>query len=94
MHDIHPPALQVPSQKFPRNGSGFNHKGWVEDSMSRSDSGYPFQVSVLPVSRRLVLSELFKCEAQEMFPNILFRMVMYGGSSYKRVQKGKLCEWI
>ncbi|CAJ1058180.1 cytoplasmic polyadenylation element-binding protein 4-like isoform X2 [Xyrichtys novacula] len=37
------PNNQVPSQKFPRNSSGFNHKGWVEDSMSRSDSVYPFQ---------------------------------------------------
>ncbi|GLD62000.1 cytoplasmic polyadenylation element-binding protein 4-like isoform X1 [Lates japonicus] len=37
------PNNQVPSQKFPRNSSGFNHKGWVEDSMSRSDSIYPFQ---------------------------------------------------
>lgn len=38
------PFLKVPSQKFPRNSSGFNHKGWVEDSMGRSDSVYPFQV--------------------------------------------------
>ena len=34
----------MPSQKFPRNGSGFNHKSWMEDTMGRNDSGYPFQV--------------------------------------------------
>uniref|UniRef100_A0A3B3ZXS4 RRM domain-containing protein n=1 Tax=Periophthalmus magnuspinnatus TaxID=409849 RepID=A0A3B3ZXS4_9GOBI len=34
---------QVASQKFPRNNSGFSHKGWVEDSMNRSDNIYPFQ---------------------------------------------------
>lgn len=49
-HESHPIVLQVPSQKFPRNNSGFNHKGWVEDSMSRSDSVYPFQVSLLQVT--------------------------------------------
>ncbi|XP_061643644.1 cytoplasmic polyadenylation element-binding protein 4-like isoform X4 [Phyllopteryx taeniolatus] len=37
------PNSQVSSQKFPRNNSGFNHKGWVEDAVSRSDSVYPFQ---------------------------------------------------
>lgn len=43
-------VLQVPSQKFPRNTSGFNHKGWVEDGMSRGDSVYPFQVRMSQVS--------------------------------------------
>uniref|UniRef100_A0A8C5AFF7 Cytoplasmic polyadenylation element binding protein 4a n=1 Tax=Gadus morhua TaxID=8049 RepID=A0A8C5AFF7_GADMO len=37
------PSNQMPSQKFPRNGSGFNHKSWMEDTMGRNDSGYPFQ---------------------------------------------------
>lgn len=47
--------LQIPSQKFPRNSSGFNHKGWVEDNIGRSDSMYPFQVSnfqVMPLSEK------------------------------------------
>ncbi|XP_015232296.1 PREDICTED: cytoplasmic polyadenylation element-binding protein 4-like [Cyprinodon variegatus] len=37
------PNNQIPSQKFPRNTSGINHKGWVEDSMNRNDSVYSFQ---------------------------------------------------
>ncbi|KAM4622210.1 cytoplasmic polyadenylation element-binding protein 4-like isoform 1-T2 [Polymixia lowei] len=37
------PNNQVPSQKYPRNSSGFNHKAWMEDTMSRTDSVYPFQ---------------------------------------------------
>lgn len=43
-------VLQVPSQKFPRNTSAFNHKGWVEDGMSRGDSVYPFQVRMSQVN--------------------------------------------
>lgn len=43
-------VLQVPSQKFPRNTSGFNHKGWLEDGMSRGDSVYPFQVRMSQVN--------------------------------------------
>lgn len=43
-------VLQVPSQKFPRNTSAFNHKGWAEDGMSRSDSVYPFQVRMSQVN--------------------------------------------
>uniref|UniRef100_H3CEF6 Cytoplasmic polyadenylation element binding protein 4a n=1 Tax=Tetraodon nigroviridis TaxID=99883 RepID=H3CEF6_TETNG len=34
---------QVPSQKFPRNPSGFNHKAWLEEGLSRGDGVYPFQ---------------------------------------------------
>lgn len=37
------PVFQVPSQKYLRNNSGFNHKAWMEDSMSRTDN-FPFQV--------------------------------------------------
>uniref|UniRef100_A0A8C6UTW6 Cytoplasmic polyadenylation element binding protein 4a n=1 Tax=Neogobius melanostomus TaxID=47308 RepID=A0A8C6UTW6_9GOBI len=36
------------NQKFPRNNSGFSHKGWVEDSMNRSDNIYPFQERTRP----------------------------------------------
>lgn len=36
--------LQLPSQKFLRNNSGINQKGWVEDNMNRNDNVYPFQV--------------------------------------------------
>ncbi|XP_029578934.1 cytoplasmic polyadenylation element-binding protein 4 isoform X2 [Salmo trutta] len=36
------PNNQVPSQKYPRNTSGFNQKAWMEDSMSRTDN-FPFQ---------------------------------------------------
>ncbi|XP_031645554.1 cytoplasmic polyadenylation element-binding protein 4-like isoform X2 [Oncorhynchus kisutch] len=36
------PNNQVPSQKYLRNNSGFNHKPWMEDSMSRTDN-FPFQ---------------------------------------------------
>lgn len=56
--ETHLTVPQVPSQKFPRNSSGFNHKGWVEDSMSRCDSVYPFQVSISHWLYSLVFREL------------------------------------
>uniref|UniRef100_A0A3P9HCV5 Cytoplasmic polyadenylation element-binding protein 4-like n=4 Tax=Oryzias TaxID=8089 RepID=A0A3P9HCV5_ORYLA len=37
------PNNQLPSQKFLRNNSGINQKGWVEDNMNRNDNVYPFQ---------------------------------------------------
>lgn len=49
MFHVYLRSLQVPTQKFPRNSSGFNHKGWVEDNMGRNDSMYPFQVSFAQV---------------------------------------------
>lgn len=39
------PNNQTPSQKYPRNNSGFNTKPWMEDTITRNDSIFPFQVT-------------------------------------------------
>ncbi|XP_059371434.1 cytoplasmic polyadenylation element-binding protein 4-like isoform X2 [Carassius carassius] len=37
------PNNQTPTQKYPRNNSGFNTKPWIEDTINRNDSIFPFQ---------------------------------------------------
>ncbi|XP_052470862.1 cytoplasmic polyadenylation element-binding protein 4 isoform X1 [Carassius gibelio] len=37
------PNNQTPMQKYPRNNSGFNTKPWMEDTINRNDSVFPFQ---------------------------------------------------
>lgn len=38
------PNNQASSQKYARNSSSFNPKPWMEDSINRNDSFFPFQV--------------------------------------------------
>ncbi|TSQ35273.1 Cytoplasmic polyadenylation element-binding protein 4 [Bagarius yarrelli] len=38
------PNNQVSSQKYARNSSSFNPKPWMEDSINRNDSFFPFQL--------------------------------------------------
>uniref|UniRef100_A0A672MWJ8 Cytoplasmic polyadenylation element binding protein 4a n=1 Tax=Sinocyclocheilus grahami TaxID=75366 RepID=A0A672MWJ8_SINGR len=37
------PNNQTPTPKYPRNNSGFNTKPWMEDTINRNDSIFPFQ---------------------------------------------------
>uniref|UniRef100_A0A672N044 Cytoplasmic polyadenylation element binding protein 4a n=1 Tax=Sinocyclocheilus grahami TaxID=75366 RepID=A0A672N044_SINGR len=39
------PNNQTPTPKYPRNNSGFNTKPWMEDTINRNDSIFPFQVT-------------------------------------------------